>query len=335
MRWRSHLRIAGRISSVLNLSKIELSKLAKGSIVPDNWRDHPYHHNSEYLNQRIEEKIIKARKFFLRGNKQCFFETGVALHYICDNLIPATSYSVHLNIEEEIAKLSTYKPTCLAESRRAGRKRWSSEVMRKAIIDLNIKGSEKELLLNPNLVRGKRITLSLALIKPPLSTDSELLFNIAFRISFGVVASIISYEPPLLLLSEKIKNTLKRLNQHKIKRYLILEVLLPLVFLYYKKIGILAIGSITALNLLSIVPCILILKGKSIQKIKNYIKLRDYSKTLFIFFVFASIFAILVFKLFLVGALFALIAILHFIHPRFSLDKEVEEEINWYRWENF
>ena len=100
MKWRSHLRIAEGVGSELNFSKQELLELADGSVAPDRWRDHSYHHNHNYLDERIGERIVLARRLFLMHKAKYFFEIGVILHYIADRLIPETSYLEHLNIEE-------------------------------------------------------------------------------------------------------------------------------------------------------------------------------------------------------------------------------------------
>ncbi|MDI6839360.1 MAG: hypothetical protein QMD71_00665 [bacterium] len=338
MKWNSHLRIAKWVGSALNLSQPNLLKLADGSVAPDNRWDHRYHHNHRYLDSKIRNHIIKARGLFLKGDDKCFFETGVALHYIQDRCLPTESYIRHLNIEEELAKISETKP---GSRRSLSTKGYLQlETVRKRIMESNIGEMEKELLLSLQSVKEKSFTISLALINLPANIESKLLLNIITRISLGVATSILSHDPPFQLLVEKFKVVTKTLTSAttKFKVHMGIEIILPLLFLYYGKIGILAYILITVVNLLSLLPCIAILK-KAIPKrtIKAYIRLQENSKLLFTFFALVTLVTIVVsiiflHKVLLAGLILALISLLHLIYPKISIDDEVTDEIDWYNW---
>lgn len=337
MRWKSHLRIAEWVGSSLGFSKEDISKLAEGSITPDKWQDHSRHHNHEYLDKTIRARILKARRLFLKNSQKCFFETGVALHYIADRLIPIVSYSAHLNIEEEIAKMSAPKK----EKRHSPSVKKYLDKIKEAIQDLKIKDEEKTLLLDPKWTKEKYNTLKLALTDLPKHIDFDLLFHIACRISIGVASSIISRDPPPQLLWEKFKCASECISKAipKFKLYLILEIALPLLFLAYGKIGVLGYFLIILLNLLSLIPIILILAGNrhACSLLRNYLKFRAHSKTLFVFFFLASLSAFIagIFNsgFLLAGGILALIALLVLFHPKVPIPEEVEEEIDWYNWD--
>ncbi len=333
MKWKSHLRIAEWVGSSLDFSKENIVKLAEGSIAPDKWRDHSHHHNHEYLDKTIRVRILKARKLFLKDSPKYFFETGVVLHYIADRLIPIVSYSAHLNIEEEIAKMSVPKK----EKKYSPSVKKHMDKIKEALQDLEIGDEEKTLLLDPNWTEGKVNTLKLALTDLPEHTGSELLFHIAYRISIGVASSIISRAPPPQLLWEKFKYASDSISRaiSKLKFYLILEVGLPLLLMACGRIGVLGYFLIILLNLLSIIPIIAILRKR--YPVRNYLNLKTHSKTLFVFFLLASLSAFIagIFNsgFLLAGGFLALIALLHLFHPKVPIPEEVEEEIDWYNWE--
>ena len=199
MKWKSHLQIAKLVGSKLEFSKENILKLAEGSITPDKWQDHSHHHNRKYLDKTIKERILKARKLFLKNSLKHYFEIGVALHYIADRLIPIMSYPAHLSVEKEIAEL-------LPSNKQNKSRKYAEDIknqlekMKEMVQDLEIDDKGKTLLLDPNLTKGKCKTLQVALINFPTHIDSELRFYIAHLISIGVTSSIISRAPPPQLL---------------------------------------------------------------------------------------------------------------------------------------
>jgi hypothetical protein len=324
MRWKTHLEVAKWVGEELNIGSKDLIKMAKGSLAPDKWRDHSYHHNHKYLEYRIKKCIIKTRKLFLSPKKNGYFELGVLLHYIGDKMIPETSYPMHLNIEEEMTQTKKRKVV----------KNEEYQEIKKEIINLPIKEEEKNFLLNPTWVRGKKDTIALALIDLPLYLSPELLYRIVFRSSIGVASAVLSRDPCPLLLREKFDSTKDTLLKSLplFKKYSILSLGLPfLYFIYGKIIGSIASFFIIALNL----PILLIFRKRNI--VKTYLFLRDYTKTIFIFFLLGSIGSISIsvvfnFNFLLGGAFLLLLALLQAFFPKILVDEEIEREINWYGW---
>lgn len=338
MKWQTHLRIAEWIGSELNFSKPELLKLAQGSIAPDKWWDHSFHHNHKYLDRKIIERIVRARKLFLNQGRVArgqatypFFELGIALHYIVDRLVPQTSYLRHIEIEEEIDKIS--------QSRREGKHKWSKEEYkkhieetRKEIEGLELREEEKTLLLDPGWTRGKKNTLTLALTNLPTNIDSNLLFHIASRISIGVTLSIMSKAPPPMLLWEKYNFATKSISKNipKFIYHSIFVIVLPFLFLAYEGVGGIGYLLTLLLNLLVLIPIVSILRKDN--NFKAYLNFRERSKTLFVFFLLVSL-VTLGYKLFLAGVVLFLLALLHLFYPKIMIDREIEDEINWYEWD--
>ena len=338
MKWWSHLRIAEWVGTELNFSKQELLKLTKGSIAPDKWRDHKYHHQHNYLDERISERIVLARRLFLTHKAKYFFEIGVCLHYIADRLIPETTYLEHLNIEEEINNIakSRKEPRYKRDARDY---RQAMDERRKAIEDLGLKEEEEMLLFDPRWTRGKRNSITLATTNLPLRIGSELALDIAYRISIGITLSIISEALPPLLLQEKVKfmNTCLSRDECKFKYCSIFIICLPFLFLLYGiTVGGVIYFLVLLLNLLILIPIVLIIRKGN--KVKNYLLLRERAKTLFVFWVAWSLvfYGLGIFyshKLLPAGIILLLLALLHLFYPRIPIDKEVMDEIDWYEWE--
>ncbi len=341
MKWKSHLQIAKLVGSKLEFSKENILKLAEGSITPDKWQDHSHHHNRKYLDKTIKERILKARKLFLKNSPKYYFEIGVVLHYIADRLIPIKSYSAHLSVEKEIAEL-------LPSDKQDKSRKYAEDIknqlekMKEMVQDFKIEDEAKTLLFDPNLTKGKCNTLKLALINLPKHIGSELLFYIAHLISIGVVSSIISRDSPPQLLLEKFKYAIDSISDAipKFKFYSRLEIVittptLPILYSTYGRIGFFGYLIIFLANLLSIILLALILRKKNL--LNNYRRFHAYSKTLFIFFLIASLatFVVGMFNsiFFPASGFLALIALLHLFHPKIPIPKEFEEEIDWYNWE--
>jgi hypothetical protein len=79
----THRRIAKEIAKKLKLGNRETSLLETGSIAPDSWGDFPHHEGKD---KEIIQHIINARKLYLENDDECFYELGIALHYIEDKL---------------------------------------------------------------------------------------------------------------------------------------------------------------------------------------------------------------------------------------------------------
>ncbi|MBI4723206.1 MAG: hypothetical protein HY769_09490 [Candidatus Stahlbacteria bacterium] len=332
MKWNSHLRIAEWVGSELNFSKQEIVKLAEGSIAPDKWRDHRYHHNPDYLDKRIGERILRARRLFLTHKAEYFFEIGVCLHYIADRLIPETTYLEHLNIEEEIEEITKSRQEHKYRGYSKNYKYLLAE-MRKAIENLEIGEIEKMLLLDPGKTRGKRNTISSATTNLPLHIEYKLILDIAYRISIGVTLAIISKGFPPLLLQEKVKfaNTCISKAESKFKYYSFFIIGLPLLFLLY---GIIVGVGVYFLVLLLNLPTLVLIIRKG-NKVKNYILLREGAKMLFVFWVICSLvfWGISIFygpKFLPAAIILLLMALLYLVYPRIPIDKEVMDEIDWY-----
>lgn len=348
MNWRSHLTIAERVGSELNFSKQELLKLSTGAIAPDKSYDHSLHHNQAYLERKIIERIIRARRLFLTHNTRYIFEIGVALHYIGDRLVSeTTSYLRHINIEEEIAQISKSCEKSKHILMKEGYKKSLEEIERE-IKKLEIREEQKTLLLDPSWTTGKQNALSLALVDlPHHAVSDELLLSIAFRISIGVAVSITSQTPPPQLLWEKYNfvNHAISLAVSKFVRHLIFIFVLPSVFLVYGKIGVVAYFLIQGLNLLVLIPNILILR--KVNPPKNYLTFCEHSKSLCIFFFMGTLLAVALmlwgqliapwriiwFSSVLPGVVLFLFTLVHLFYPKVVTDKEVNDAIDWYAWE--
>jgi hypothetical protein len=77
----THQRIVREIAEKLRLGTRETGLFETGSVSPDNWADFPHHKG-----KRTEtlENILGSRVLFLEGDDECYFQLGVALHYIQD-----------------------------------------------------------------------------------------------------------------------------------------------------------------------------------------------------------------------------------------------------------
>lgn len=96
----THRRIAKKIAKALHLGKHEAALLERGSVEPDSWADFP-HHKGKY--EEIERNIVSARRLYWEDDDECFFNLGVALHYIEDGWTLAPRLKdKHTKWEQEI-----------------------------------------------------------------------------------------------------------------------------------------------------------------------------------------------------------------------------------------
>jgi hypothetical protein len=335
MKWRSHIQIAESVGSELGLDENEKRELIKGSVAPDGWRDHSRHHNRKYLDIIIVERIEKCRRLFLNRKPSRFFEMGVVLHYIADRLLSETSYLEHVDIEEEMAKISeTRKRTFSYTQNPTIRSRDTAD----PVSDLDIEESAKTLLLDHHLVEGKRNTLILSLTDVPEQTGYTMLMDIANRISSGVAYSVMSGYSPGEVLRRKFQVAGETISRAipGLKRYLVLMLVLPFLFLGCGKIGWAACAGTLAVCSWGLWPIILIILNRG-NRTGNYLVSCDRTKTLLVFFVLgsATLFGaalLLDAGFFFPGAVLLLVALAYLFLPRIAIGVELKDEINWYDW---
>lgn len=77
----THKGIARKIATILHLPDKEARLLEIGSVSPDSWENFPHHKDKE---SEIIKYIFSARKKFLNRDDECYFDLGVAFHYIQD-----------------------------------------------------------------------------------------------------------------------------------------------------------------------------------------------------------------------------------------------------------
>jgi hypothetical protein len=78
----THIKIAQKICEEMKKTeKREVDLLINGSINPDSWANFPHHSGKD---DEIAENILSARRLFLKGDDECFYRLGIALHYIAD-----------------------------------------------------------------------------------------------------------------------------------------------------------------------------------------------------------------------------------------------------------
>jgi hypothetical protein len=99
----THRKIARKIAEELNLVEKDKRLLELGSIDPDNWGQ--WHHHRE-REQTILEKIFSARKKFLERDDECYYDLGVALHFLEDCwTLSSRSRDRHTKYEYELDKV--------------------------------------------------------------------------------------------------------------------------------------------------------------------------------------------------------------------------------------
>jgi hypothetical protein len=77
----THSRIARTIAKEFQLSSRYTKLFEKGSEEPDNWGDWPHHRGKE---SEIVVRILSSRKKVLERDNECFYDLGIASHYIQD-----------------------------------------------------------------------------------------------------------------------------------------------------------------------------------------------------------------------------------------------------------
>lgn len=330
MDWKSHLRIAAWVGSELKLSPENLAALTKRAVMPDKGAGWIAHQEPKILARKIRESVVKARSLFLKGDQRCYFEIGRVIHYLGDRLVPTEPEHVKINVAQELEKITARKKE---EQQLAWKdKKTPQEIFRKAINSLGINEQEKTLLLDPGYIRGKQHTLMLALLTLPPATDRRSAYNVVSRASIGVAKSIISPEPPLLLLQEKMKtaqNNVVRARK-KFGIYAGVGFLIPSFFLHYGNTGgIIWLSSVT-LNIILQFPLFRILIKKNSQNsVQNYLALQDMAKTAAMFFGLWVLVSFLK-SFWWGGVIFAVLVAYHLIYPRVFIDEEVRKEIDWY-----
>jgi hypothetical protein len=335
MKWRSHIQIAERVGTISGLSKEEKRELVEGSIAPDRWKDHSRHHNHKYLDIVIVERIEKCRKLFLNRSPIRFFEMGVVLHYIADRLLPEASYLQHVDIEEELAKISDASKKaipCVKDPRILARE------ATEAIADLDIEERVKTLLMDHHLVKGRRNALTLSLADVPKQTRYMTLMDIADRISSGVASSVMSGDPPGDILRTEFQLAGEAISQAILgfKRYSIPMFVAPFLFLACGRAGWAACFGALAVSSWGLWPVVLMISNRG-NRVSNYLVSCDRAKTLFVFFLLGgaailSVAFLLDSRFFLPAATLLFIALAHLFLPRVAVSAEVKSEIDWYDW---